>query len=89
MPSVHIAWALVVGVSVLLLARPLWLRLVGALYPALMLVAVVVTGNHYLLDAAGAVPVVLAATLVAGGLAWWASTHQMPRLFRLAVIGEG
>jgi hypothetical protein len=89
MPSVHMAWAVVVGAAVVLLARPLIVRVLGALYPVLMLVAVVVTGNHFLLDAIGAVAVVLVAAAIAGSLAWWATTRRVPRLVRLAVIGEG
>lgn len=65
MPSVHIAWALVASVMVVLLARPLLIRVLFAGYPFLMLLAVVVTGNHFLLDAGVAVLVVLAAAAVA------------------------
>jgi len=65
MPSVHMAWALVAGGALLVLARPLPLRLLGIIYPTLMLVAIVVTANHFLLDAAAALIVVL----IAAGLA--------------------
>jgi membrane-associated phospholipid phosphatase len=67
MPSIHMAWALVVGSALLLLARPLPLRLLGVVYPGLMLVAIVVTANHFFLDAAAAVVVVLAAAVAAAG----------------------
>jgi membrane-associated phospholipid phosphatase len=59
------AWALVVGAALLLLCRSFPLRLLGVVYPALMLVAIVVTANHYFLDAAAAVAVVAAAALIA------------------------
>jgi hypothetical protein len=65
MPSIHMAWALVVGATILLLARPLPVRLLGLLYPATMLVAIVVTANHFFLDAVVAVPVVMLAALLA------------------------
>jgi membrane-associated phospholipid phosphatase len=65
MPSIHMAWALVVGAALLLLCRSFPLRLLGVVYPALMLVAIVVTANHYFLDAAAAVAVVAAAALIA------------------------
>ena len=68
MPSVHIAWAMIAGCTIVLLARSIWLRMFGAVYPFLMLIAVVVTGNHYLLDAVGSLAVVIAAALVA--IAW-------------------
>jgi hypothetical protein len=67
MPSIHMAWALVVGVALLALARPLPVRLLGIVYPALMLVAIVVTANHFFLDAVVAVPVVIAAAALAIG----------------------
>jgi membrane-associated phospholipid phosphatase len=64
MPSAHIAMALLVAGCVLLLARGWLVRLLAVLYPVLMLFTVIVSGNHYLLDAAcGAMAVVLAAVL--------------------------
>jgi membrane-associated phospholipid phosphatase len=50
MPSVHMAWAVVAGAALVILARPLWAKAIGLIYPVCMLIAVVVTGNHYLLD---------------------------------------
>lgn len=71
MPSIHVAWALIVGAAVIWLARPLAVKALGLVYPFIMLVAVVVTGNHYLLDAAGAVVIVVLAALVAGSFERW------------------
>jgi membrane-associated phospholipid phosphatase len=65
MPSVHMAWALLAGFALVLLARPFTVKLLGIIYPIAMLLAVVVTGNHYLLDAAGAVFVLAVAGLAA------------------------
>ena len=51
-PSVHIVFAVIVGVTVARLAsRPLW-RAAGALYPAFVLFVIVATGNHFFFDAA-------------------------------------
>ena len=61
MPSIHMAWALIAAGAVVVLARPLAVRVAAALYPALMLVAVVVTGNHFLLDTMVSVPLVCVA----------------------------
>lgn len=59
MPSLHVAWALWVAVSLGVLL-PRWRRAVW-LYPATTSVAVLLTGNHYLLDvAAGGAASVLA-----------------------------
>lgn len=72
MPSVHMAWAIVAGGALLILARPWWSKAVGLVYPICMLVAVVVTGNHYLLDAVASIFVVAAACAAAIVLdRWW------------------
>ncbi len=50
-PSLHVGWALGVGLGVALYARgPAW-RAVGIGYPAIVALTVVVTGNHFVLDA--------------------------------------
>jgi hypothetical protein len=78
-PSMHIGYALVVAASLLRYGRRVAVRVVGALYPQFVLLVVVATGNHFLLDAvAGAVVVGVAAGVAlllarlaadAGGLA--------------------
>lgn len=70
MPSIHVAWALIVGVTLALLLKPLGARLLAALYPLVMLVTVVVTGNHYLMDAIGSVAIVSFATIVCMLVRW-------------------
>jgi hypothetical protein len=62
MPSLHVAWALIVGLTVALVARPLVVRLLGVIYPCIMLATVIVTGNHYIMDGIGAAAVVSVAT---------------------------
>jgi hypothetical protein len=64
MPSLHFAWALILGVTLVLLGRHV-LRLVGLLYPVMMLATILISGNHLLLDAAGSVIVVTVAVLTA------------------------
>jgi len=49
MPSVHVAWALLAGVSVVLVARSSW-RWLALAHPGLTVIAVTVTGNHYWAD---------------------------------------
>jgi hypothetical protein len=65
MPSLHFGYALLVALCVYALARPLWLRRAAFAYPALAFLAIVVTGNHFILDAIGGGIAVLAAWLVA------------------------
>ena len=50
MPSMHFGWTLLFGM-IFLKSPYLPLKLFGVLYPALSLGAIVVTGNHYIIDA--------------------------------------
>ncbi len=63
MPSLHVGWDLVVGMTLVAAASGLLLRTVGRLMPVLMGVATVITANHYVLD------VLIGAAF---GLAGWA-----------------
>jgi len=65
MPSLHIATALIVAGCLLLLSRSLLLRVLAALYPFLMLLTVIVSANHYLLDVVGGALTVGLATVLA------------------------
>ena len=60
MPSLHVGWALLLAVVMISVCRTRW-RWLWALHPVLTLVTVVVTANHYLLDAAAGAALVLAA----------------------------
>jgi hypothetical protein len=51
-PSLHAGYAAGVGAGLVLYARRRWLRVVGVLYPLLVVLTIVVTGNHFLFDAA-------------------------------------
>ncbi len=53
MPSVHVAWALWCAIVMYFHARRRWLRTLFVLYPVVTVTAIVLTGNHYFLDAAG------------------------------------
>jgi membrane-associated phospholipid phosphatase len=50
MPSLHVGWNLLVGITIVSVASTVWLRMVGRLMPVLMALATVATANHYLLD---------------------------------------
>ncbi|MCX2967785.1 MULTISPECIES: phosphatase PAP2 family protein [Streptomyces] len=78
MPSMHIGWSTWCGVLLVLLARPLWVRALGALYPVLTLVVIVATANHFWLDAVGGV----LCLAVGFALAWWWYGAQLPALPR-------
>lgn len=51
-PSMHVGWVLLMGLTVYLYAGFRRLRWLGLALPAFMALAVVVTGNHYFFDAA-------------------------------------
>ena len=63
MPSMHVGWSLLVGIFGFRALRGNALRWVFALHPVLMAVTVAATGNHYFLDSAAGVAVVLTALL--------------------------
>ena len=81
MPSLHFAWALILGATLVVLGRPLLVRIVGALYPCMMLATILISGNHLLLDAAGSVIVVAVATLSA----WLLHRRPSARTVREAI----
>lgn len=69
-PSMHVAFALMIAVPGVMLCRHLVARAFWALYPALVCFVVVVTGNHFWLDAAaGALVAALSALIAASVLA--------------------
>jgi hypothetical protein len=62
MPSVHVAWALLVALAVVQVSRSHW-RWLALAYPAATVLAVTVTANHYWLDGIAAA-LLLALTLL-------------------------
>jgi PAP2 superfamily len=53
MPSLHFGWALWCGTLLWSFARNPFVRALSVIYPAMTLLAIVVTANHYWLDAVG------------------------------------
>jgi PAP2 superfamily len=79
MPSVHVGWALIVAIAVITVSRSRW-RWLAAAYPALTLLVVVVTANHFWLDgivAALLVILVLVAQRKARGLRSGKSSERL------------
>ena len=67
-PSLHAAYALGVGIGVIRYARSSLVRVLGAIYPPLVIVTIVVTGNHFVLDAVAGLAVIGAGFLA---VRWW------------------
>jgi hypothetical protein len=78
MPSVHVGWAILVAIAVILTLRTRW-RWLALLYPAMTTLVVVVTANHYWLDG-----IVAAAVL---GLAFGVQAVTRAALARAANSG--
>jgi PAP2 superfamily len=53
MPSLHTGWSTWCALAVIPIIRPLWGKLLMALYPCFTVFCIVVTANHYFADAAG------------------------------------
>ena len=50
LPSLHVGWALLIGLGLLLATNRLWLRVIAFLIAPAMLAATVITGNHFIID---------------------------------------
>ncbi|WP_405581841.1 bifunctional glycosyltransferase 87/phosphatase PAP2 family protein [Streptomyces sp. NBC_01092] len=58
MPSLHFGWSLWCGIVIVMLAPRWWMKALGLLHPLFTVTAIVVTGNHWVLDAVGGAAVV-------------------------------
>lgn len=69
MPSLHFGWSLWCGLMILILAPKVWMKPLGLLHPFFTICAIVGTGNHWVLDAAGGALVVSLGFLLTYALA--------------------
>lgn len=80
MPSLHTGWSLWCALALYPCVRSRWGRVALCAYPAATVFCIVVTGNHYFVDAAGG-----AVTLLAGyGVARMMASARVPRRLRPA-----
>jgi PAP2 superfamily protein len=70
-PSMHIAFSLMVAVSAVSLVRSIWARAVWSAYPLAVFFVIVVTANHFWFDAAAGAAVACLAAV---------SAHQLARV---------
>ncbi len=68
MPSLHVAWSLWCAAVLVPRLRRGWAKVLAALYPLVTLLAVVVTANHYFLDAVGGAVTLVLGVLIARAL---------------------
>jgi hypothetical protein len=65
MPSLHFAWSTFCACALAPRAKRRWVQVAAISYPILTLCAIVLTGNHFILDAAGGALVFIAGYLIA------------------------
>jgi hypothetical protein len=74
-PSMHVGYALIVAISLLLYGRGRLVRALGTLYPTFVTLVVVATGNHFFVDAAAGALVAAIAIVAASLLTRPAATN--------------
>jgi membrane-associated phospholipid phosphatase len=81
MPSLHVGYALVVGLALFIAERRRWVRLFAVAYPLAMTAVVVISGNHWLLDVMGAVVTVALALAGVSGVSRLSAALRRGRRF--------
>lgn len=56
-PSLHAGWAAGVGAGLVRYGRQRWVKMLGVLYPVVVVLTIVVTGNHFIFDALAGIAV--------------------------------
>lgn len=69
MPSLHFGWALWCALVLVPRVRHRWAKALAAAYPVVTLLTIIVTGNHYWLDAVGGAAVIGLGWLIGSRLA--------------------
>jgi hypothetical protein len=82
MPSVHICWATFCAVALVPRLRNRVLKVLAFLYPFFTLIVIVITANHYFLDAVGGLLIFLVGWFVAGKIT---RAGRGPRIAKPAV----
>ena len=80
MPSMHIGWSTWSALVLVPLLRRRWAKLLAALYPAITLVCIMLTANHYWIDGVGGLACLAAGFAVAAAITnqrLWAKTSAM------------
>jgi len=68
MPSLHVAWATWVAITLIVQRAPWWLRRTGVLHIGTTTAVIVMTGNHWILDAVAGLLLTLTVELVAAAV---------------------
>lgn len=84
MPSLHFGWNLLVGLALVLSTSHLVLRVSAVVFTISMLLAVVLTANHFIIDTVAGTIVVLTGLAVAS----WLPSAPLPRWLQRDLLGE-
>jgi hypothetical protein len=77
MPSLHMAWAAWCTLAVWRISERRWLRCLAVLYPCVTVLAVLATGNHFVLDLVGGLVAMAIAVLIVRLATSW---REFPRI---------
>ena len=80
MPSLHMAWAGWCSLAIWRISSRVWLRVLALLYPCLTALAVLATGNHFLLDILGGLLTLAISVLLVGSPERLAGRLTLPGL---------
>jgi PAP2 superfamily protein len=75
MPSLHVGWDLLIGLAIFAAARHTLVRAIGIAMPVAMATAVVLTANHYIIDAVIGATLTTACWVACGQ---WRRAHSSP-----------
>ncbi|MGN9913070.1 phosphatase PAP2 family protein [Phytohabitans sp. LJ34] len=73
-PSLHVGWDLLMGIAIAIAARRLWVKVIGVLMPIAMTIAVVLTANHYIVDAIAGAALTTSCWFA---VRWWARRREL------------
>ncbi len=91
MPSLHMAWALWCSVALWRLSRRAWVRVLAVAYPCVTAVAVLATGNHFVLDILGGLVAMLASLSIVAAVGGGHSRRVprvAPRVRKRLILGN-
>ncbi len=77
MPSLHFGWTVLFGILFFRTkTNRRWLKLLGVAYPTVTFFAIIITGNHFIVDAMGGGAIILASYLLYEGFGRWKRRGQ-------------
>jgi hypothetical protein len=88
-PSLHMAFAVIVGASVVLFARRRWMRCAGVIYPFFIAAEVIATGNHFILDVLTGILTAVVALVITVPLAGEGADRHLGHTLRLIGARSG